>query len=211
MSNSNKQYFVSKLMFKISIKDENGKNFDLLEFLKKSPISFDMVIQIGEMKCRLTGKKLPDNIINQKIRKANESSERKGGISDGYKLFLQYALCITNLPQNYKTEMLFTLYRIRWRIELIFKTWKSILAIHKIRTAKSERVMCEVYGKLIIAILTNMMCASAETHLSNQYISLHKAMQKIKVHAVEWAQAIFFSSIDHIVFLRQMSHKIAKR
>ena len=108
------QYFLSKLMFGVKLLDKYGKTLDLQGLLKKSPESFDMTVQIGGLTCRLVGRRLPDNVVNQRLRKANEASERTGGITDAYRLFLQYAMCITNLPVQYGEKALFVLYRIRW-------------------------------------------------------------------------------------------------
>ena len=204
------QYFLSKLMFGVGIENERGGQINLQDMLKKAPDSFDMIVKIGGLICRLVGKKLPGNVVNQRIRKANEASERKGGITDAYRLFLQYALFITNLPVRYDVGMLFVLYRIRWRIELVFKTWKSILAIHKIRSAKVERVMCEVYGKLIIAAISSMICAAAEAYLDGAVISLHRAMRHLRVAAVSWALSIMDGLLSHTKFLNKLKQDIAR-
>jgi len=111
---------------------------------------------------------------------------------------------------QYDVGMLFVLYRIRWRIELVFKTWKSILAIHKIRSAKSERVMCEVYGKLILAALSSMMCAAAEAYLDGAVISLHRAMRHLRVVAVSWALSIMDGLLSHARFLNKLKQDIAR-
>jgi hypothetical protein len=92
---------------------------------------------------------------------------------------LQYALFLTNLPQTYRIATLFTLYRIRWQMELVFKTWKSILALHKIRSAQWERVFCEVYGKLMLAALSSTITAEAETKRDLIVVSLHRAIQEL--------------------------------
>ena len=204
------QYFLSKLMFGVGIENERGGQINLQDMLKKAPDSFDMIVKIGGLICRLVGKKLPGNVVNQRIRKANEASERKGGITDAYSLFLRYALFITNLPTRYDVGMLFVLYRIRWRIELVFKTWKSILAIHKIRSAKVERVMCEVYGKLIIAAISSMICAAAEAYLDGAVISLHRAMRHLRVAAVSWALSIMDGLLSHTKFLNKLKQDIAR-
>ena len=204
------QYFLSKLMFGVKLLDKYGKTLDLQGLLKKSPESFDMTVQIGGLTCRLVGRRLPDNVVNQRLRKANEASERTGGITDAYRLFLQYAMCITNLPVQYGEKALFVLYRIRWRIELVFKTWKSILAMHKIRSSKRERVMCEVYGKLILAALSSMVCAASDACLDGMVVSLHRAMRHMRVAAMSWALAIVAGARRHMRFISCLAHDIAR-
>ena len=205
-----RQYFLSKLMFGVKLLDRHGKAIDLQGMLKKFPEGFDMMVRIGGLACRLVGRRLPDNLVNQRLRKANEASERTGGITDAYRLFLHYALCITNLPEQYDEKALFVLYRIRWRIELVFKTWKSILAMHKIRSSKRERVMCEVYGKLILAALSSMVCAASEACLDGMVVSLHRAMRHMRVTAMAWALAIVAGARSHMKFIGSMARDIAR-
>ena len=43
--------------------------------------------------------------------------------------------------------------RIRWQVELMFKTLKSIAKIHVSRSQKPYRILSEVYAKLIAALI----------------------------------------------------------
>ena len=189
-----------------------GAKLDLQALLKKAPDSLDRVVTLDTKTYRLVGKKLPDDVINQRLRKANRSAQRKrgGAITDAYRLFLQYALFLTNLPQTYGIDTLFTLYRIRWQIELVFKTWKSILALHKIRSAKWERVLCEVYGKLILAALSSMITAEAETKRDLIVVSLHRAMQHLRTVAMPWAFAIMQGGSALVAFIAKQTLEIAR-
>jgi len=49
------------------------------------------------------------------------------------------------------------LLRLRWQIELLFKLWKSHGQLDLWRTEKPERILCEVYAKLIGLILQHWM------------------------------------------------------
>jgi hypothetical protein len=42
---------------------------------------------------------------------------------------------------------------LRWQIELVFKVWKSVASVHKIKKAKRERIECHLYGKLLWVML----------------------------------------------------------
>ena len=139
----------------------------------------------------LVGTRLDDAVVARRIQRANKASESKTGqITDLYRLFLHYALFITSLPATYTMKQLFALYRIRWQIELTFKVWKSILAIHHIRSAKEERVLCEVSGKLVLAVLISALCATARSFLDGLKVSIHKAARHGRAIATNWAIAI---------------------
>ncbi len=147
--------------------------------------------------------------INAKIRRANKNSKKGKAVSKEYKLFLSYGIFITDLPGRYNFRALFAIYRIRWQIELIFKTWKSILNINKIRSAKENRIMCEVYGKLIIASLTDKIYLEIQL-IYQVNLSYHKSLQFIKSLAVKWVMAIIEDTEMHKRFMTYMGDQIAR-
>lgn len=202
-------HFLSKLQFGVKLSNPDGTDLDLPRLLKKSPDQFDLTVKMGETVCRLVGQRLPDAVVNARIRKANQASESKTRqISALYRLFLHYALFVTSLPAEYGMAQLFALYRIRWQVELAFKVWKSILVIHRIRSAKQDRVLCEVYGKLIVAVLTSCLCAAAWAFLDGVAVSPHKVARHVRTVATNWALAIMAGTAK--TFLRNLSRVLAR-
>ena len=186
------QFFLSKLMHGVQFQTADGTPLDLMVLLKKNPESFHMSVRIDGCVYRMVGQRLPDEVVHLRLRKANRAAANKGhhqSITAAYRLFLQYAIFIAHWPESYDMDALYVLYRVRWQIELVFKTWKSIPGIHKIRTAKYERVMREVYGKLILAVLSTHFAVQPEFDLPSA-IRLHRAMQWVKTVASAWACAI---------------------
>ncbi len=211
LRNSFNHHFLSKLKFGVILTNPDGSKLDLLGIFKRKPDQFNLDVKMGGTVCRLVGKRLSDETVAQRIRKANKCSESKSGqISDQYRLFLHYALFVTSLPAEFGMPQLFALYRIRWQVELIFKVWKSILAIHKIRSAKIDRVFCEVYGKLILAVLTSSLTATSRAFLDGVFISPHKAARHIKTVATNWALAIVDGTVAHRTFLKSLSHFLVR-
>ena len=95
-------------------------------------------------------------------------------------------------------------------MELTFKVWKSILAVHRIRSARPERVLCEVYGKLIVAVLASSLCAAAWAFLDGPAISPHKVARHVRVVATNWALAITTGAARHRAFLKALSRVLAR-
>jgi hypothetical protein len=203
------QFFLSKLKYKVKIYDTEGNEIDLLEKLKSKPDTIDINIKIGQLNCRLIVQKLSPETVSAKIRRTNKSNKKGKAISKEYKLFLSYGIFITNLPEQYNFKTLFTIYRIRWQIELIFKTWKSILNINKIRSAKESRIMCEVYGKLIIASLTDKIYLTVQL-IYQVNLSYHKSLQLMKSLAVKWGMAIIEDTEAHKQFIGYMSKQMVR-
>ena len=189
----------------------DGTALNLRALLRKRPVHFDMPVLMGNTICRLVGQRLPDEVVNRRIRKANEASKSKSRqISDQYRLFLHYALFVPSLPLEYAMDQLFALYRIRWQVELVFKVWKSILAIHRVRSAKSDRVLCEVYGKLTVAVLVSSLCAAAWAFLDGLAISPHKVARYVRAVATNWALAIMNGPAEHKAFVARLTRLLAR-
>ncbi|WP_167397305.1 transposase [Lysinibacillus mangiferihumi] len=60
------------------------------------------------------------------------------------------------MPRTISAEKITQLYRIRWQIELRFKTWKSHLKLHQIKDMKVERWLCHIYSQCIVMLLSMM-------------------------------------------------------
>ena len=55
--------------------------------------------------------------------------------------------------EQLKAEEVRNIYRLRWQIELVFKAWKSYEHVGKLKEVKSERILMELYAKLIWILL----------------------------------------------------------
>ncbi|WP_412676493.1 transposase [Aneurinibacillus migulanus] len=56
---------------------------------------------------------------------------------------------------QYAKEAVYALYSLRWQIEILFKVWKSIFRIHRIKKVKKERLNCHLYGTLISILISS--------------------------------------------------------
>jgi hypothetical protein len=204
-------HFLSKLQFGVRLISPDGTDLDIKGLLKSNPDQFDLPVTVGARTCRLVGRRLPDDVVAGRIRRANKASASSSRqITDQYRLFLHYALYITSLPATYTMKQLFALYRIRWQVELTFKVWKSILAIHRIRSAKEDRVRCEVLGKLILAVLLSSLSATARARLDGLAVSTHKVARHVRALATNWALAIQMGTARHREFLAKLSRDMAR-
>ena len=64
-----------------------------------------------------------------------------------------FVVVATSLDENFSTEKLLELYRMRWQIELVFKRFKSIFGGREFTARKEKSVKAWFYGKLLIAII----------------------------------------------------------
>ncbi len=140
---------------------------DLGKYLKKtynevSNQPIDMIVYLGKAKrkFRLLAYKVPPEISNERRRKARKTARTKGRTpSEGHLNLCDYVILITNIPSDMiSSEVIGTIYRIRWTIELLFKTWKSQLNLQlNLKGYKVTRIECFVYATLIICLLSTLI------------------------------------------------------
>ncbi len=78
------------------------------------------------------------------------------------------------------TEHVASLYRVRWQIELVFKLCKSFCGLDYIASLRSERILTELYARLMGLVLTYFLIAPLrlpDGATANREISAVKARQ----------------------------------
>jgi hypothetical protein len=70
-------------------------------------------------------------------------------------LLCEYVMVLTTIgPDELSAEVVLMLYRVRWQIEILFKRWKSLLGVSKLRGKQmSELSWSWLYGKLLYCLL----------------------------------------------------------
>jgi hypothetical protein len=189
-------YFISRLRSCVNfyLNKDDVDQLDLSKYLKKkrnlkNVIEIEGYLGKEKVPCRLVIYRQPKEVTEKRQREANKNSRKKGEkMSESKKLMLEYTMLITNVPENIiSAEMLGTMYRIRWEIELVFKRWKSQLKIDYLKGIKKERIDCLIWGRLcsvlilelIIGCFKKFIDASVDVELSEvkliQYIMRESA------------------------------------
>jgi len=163
-------FFISRYKYKVNVylNKNDSDPIDVGRYLDKQCRDFstsiiDIPIFLGEIKqsVRLIAYKTPPEVANERRRKAQYVARDKGrrSISEGQLNLCDYVILITNIPvTKIPAEIIGTIYRIRWSIELIFKTWKSQLKLQvNLRGYKATRIECLVYATLITCLLTTLV------------------------------------------------------
>lgn len=132
---------------------------NLAEFLDrhaaKGVIDVQLFIGKDRLPVRLVASLMSEQGVNQRLRKANSGAKKRGTqISKKKRSLLKYSIFITNIPSPILSSCsIMAVYRARWRVELVFKTWKSCLKIHLFKGYKLERFYCFLYGRMIMILL----------------------------------------------------------
>jgi hypothetical protein len=208
-------YFLSRLNHQTNLYEGDTPGLsplDLVEFLKETP--FDIIEKamfIGEkerVSSRLIAVRLPDAIANERRRVARKKAKEKGYTPTSTHLFLlAWNLFITNVPGEIWTpETVAKAYPIRWQIELIFKSWKSHCHLAVMNAKKKETVLCYLYGRMLLVLLTYALYPQVRSALwikKHRELSLLKFVSHFQALADSWMKVIFQSELALRRFLQE--------
>jgi hypothetical protein len=178
-------YFLSRFLPRIGLLTADGKPFNLLHQLRdgpRTPVEFSVLLgkqAKHRLPCRLIALPVPQEVGNRRRQKALDKARRqKKGISEEVLALMDWTIFVTNVPaEMLSIEQIAVLYPVRWQIELVFKLWKSHCGLRHIAGFRRERILVELYAKLIGAILTQFLTAPLrmpEGFLTNREISAVK-------------------------------------
>lgn len=158
-------YYISRLHPLTKFYERRGDDFVLLDHktlyhrLKHSSRKhLDLNLFLGKdvkHPVRLVATLLPPEAVEQRRKK---KKYRQNAHPEVYNYLVYMNLFITNAPKNLlSVSQVNDLYRVRWQIECIFKTWKSLLKMDKVRKMKADRVRCYMLGKFLWILLNWQM------------------------------------------------------
>lgn len=156
-------FFLSRLNTSVSVCEPDGTEFSFEKIYKQmqhfniSTLEVEVLIGKKEkMPVRMILSIVPSEVYEKRVRDLTKSNKERGWtISKETKIRYHFSIFVTNVAQEkLRKEDVSTLYRLRWQVELIFKTWKSTLKIDKLGTEmKPQRYLCLLYAKLILVVL----------------------------------------------------------
>ena len=183
--------FITRIRRDVNIyvkKDE--KPIDLAKMLKRRG-DLDLEAFIGEaerLSVRLIAIPVEDEIANTRRMKARTNRDHRLNPSKKYLFLLGWDLFITNVPkEKMGSRDISVIYSIRWRIEIIYKCWKSYLGItNVINDTNKIRLETFIYCMLIFIVLF-------QVHFYNYYLcklSKKKPKEDIQISMMKLIQFI---------------------
>ncbi len=164
-------FFISRVPYGVSLFDANLKPINLLKILKNNKTTFDQDLTVGaedKLKLRVVAIPVPENEVENRKRKAK--NDRRANHSKEYMELLGWTIFVTNISESIlPTHLIYSIYAIRWKIEIIFKIWKSFFRLVEIPKGSVHYVQCLVYAKLILIVLANHSQIIMSTAVKQKY------------------------------------------
>lgn len=138
-----------------------GPREEVTEFLsRQTNDEVDRWVWVGEkrLKFRLVARRCSAEVAANKKRKLRKTMKKKGREPSQRQLQLcEWLVLVTTLEaEEFSFEELWTLYRARWQIELVFKRWKSGQGLgDSLARTNSSRQLMELYAKLLGCLITH--------------------------------------------------------
>jgi len=169
----NGAFFLSRLRHKVALYDpSSGERIDLLAKLRKSPI-LDIDVVVGDkerLPVRLVAVPVPESVANERRRKAKNNRDRRCRPSKQSLALLGWQIFITNVERSvWDTKTAATIYGIRWRIEIIFKAWKSHFQLKNVPSGSSAQVEACVLAKLLYLTLFQAFFHEINQYMTDKY------------------------------------------
>lgn len=185
------------------------------EMKKNGETLREVEVYIGKkekLKCRIIINALPENIKEERIRKASIGGKRSNGyrLSKEYKLKAGYNIFITNVPKDKLAPLnIIEAYSLRWQIELVFRTWKSNLDIHNIKPVKTPRMQCQLIAKLIWIWLTSRLHHYSSILISDKLKDTKAcSIFKFLKYATKFFREMLYSITDQTTFINWFNRAI---
>lgn len=173
----------------VYLKKEDKNQLDLAEYLyknhrDKNVVELEVYITKAKVLVRLIAYRVPNEVSVERRRKAHATAKKQGRTLTKKSLsLLDFSIFITNVPKEvWPAEVVGTIYRIRWQIELLFKSWKSGLKIDYLQGINRNRIKALLYVRMIMVIIINEMYKLLDYigRCIGKVVSMHKVYNWMK-------------------------------
>lgn len=163
--------FVMRLRNKaFNLYDENGNVIRLTEDILKNVGTEcqDFIVYYKsknkEMKqIRICAVRKTEEEIRAEQEKLRRTESRKQiEITEDTKFSHNYFIVVTSLDDDFSSEEIMSIYRLRWQVEMVFKRFKSILGMGSMPTKTAESGETWLNCKMLIALLIEKMLSSVD-------------------------------------------------
>lgn len=140
-------FFLSRYRYGNNVYDaETEQRIHLAKELKKAKKKGQTIVEkqvlvgrVDKVPMRLVAIRVPQQVEQQRRRKVLKDRNKRLNHSEDYMDLLAWTIFVTNVSEQVWTpQQILHVYGYRWRIEIIFKAWKSQLNFEKLFNSKKH-------------------------------------------------------------------------
>jgi len=177
--------FRHKMKF-IYLHPASGQPIDLLKLLRKNG-RIDMVVCLNNKErtqVRLIAEPASEKIANQRRRKAKNEIKGHNPCEELLEL-MGYTIFITTIMDT-KVDLnqIVKIYSLRWKIEIIFKIWKSHLSFDKVHNVSHNQLWVLLLARFIMILMYTHLLYVPYFHIINHYCGRYLSMMKFITYII---------------------------
>jgi hypothetical protein len=159
------------------MEDGTKEKINLLALLRKTQgdvVDTNVLLGAGDkLPVRLVALRLPEPVAAEKRRKARLAAKKTKNHSAEYYELLGWSIFVTNVSTEiWTSKQISYAYRVRWRIETIFKCWKSVFKFKQF-ALQTKVLPHRVYMSVYIILLLYTLLFKTVFNYFNEAVILH--------------------------------------
>jgi hypothetical protein len=181
-------YWLTRLKAGTTLFTADGRRHDSAATLlaAQETARVELVVWLGvtqRLRCRLLAERVPPAVAEVRRRRLRDDARRQRRRLTAETLALaDWTVLVTNAPaEKLSLAEALVLRRARWQIELLFKLWKGHGRIDESRSADPDRVLCEVYAKLLAMVVQHWLMLLGDSSRPDR--SPVQAARTVRAHA----------------------------
>jgi hypothetical protein len=185
--------FLSRFQHRMLVYDLRGRPLDLVRELKTHGcLDREVLLGADPFRVRLVAMPVPEAVANERRRQARANKDGRYPPTRQRLQLLGWNIFLTNVSRTiWPPQALACLYRLRWRIEMIFKAWKSHLGLRNFNAHSAGLLYLSVMIKLLFCALVYRFCNALELLGDGQrHVSLMRLARIIAQSACLLAAAV---------------------
>jgi len=158
-------YFLTRFQHRMLVYDLKGRPLDLVRELKThGGLDRDLLVGATEpFRVRLVALPVSEALANKRRRHARAKRDGRHPPTPERLQLLGWNIFLTNVSRTvWPPQALACVYRLRWRIEMIFKAWKSHLGLRQFNAHSAGLLYLSVMTKLLFCALVYRFCNALE-------------------------------------------------
>lgn len=160
-------FFITRLRLDTSLFEPDGTTFDLLAALRATSgdlLEIQVLAGAGEkLPVRLVAVRLDPVQAAERRRKAKADRDKRRKWTARRAELLGWSITLDNLPPEVSARRIYPIYALRWRVEVVFKSWKTHLGM--CRLLEGRMGDAQVRALLCAAMISAALAASVHAWL----------------------------------------------